>query len=388
MEDKGGNLAGHLVVDFSQIAAGPTCTMMLADRGAEVIKIEPPGGDLGRTLGPPFIEGHGAIFMSLNRNKRSAALNLKKPEDLEVARRLVQRADIVVESFRPGVMERLGLDYMTVSSTNSRLVYCSISAYGQQGTLSGKPGVDGIVQATSGLVSTLGNGDGVPSKVQTPIVDMVTGFLSTTAILDALMARQRTGRGAHLDISMFAASVQLQQVSLASYVASGDLPRPSGSAAPYSAPNEAFPSSDGWLMIAAYQPKRWIKLCEILGIPAVATDARFATSDLRVANRSEMYALVASRTQLWTREALLAALEENDIICGPVNTYADVVETEIFESMTSTFHHPEAGNFRFVTSLAAGSADSFRTTPTWPAPLLGQHTCEVVELANAGATTQ
>lgn len=387
MEDNDGNLAGLLVVDFSQIAAGPTCTMMLADRGADVIKIEAPDGDLGRTLGPPFLEGHGVIFLSLNRNKRSAVLDLKSPEDLEVARRLLRRADVVVESFRPGVMAKFGLDHASVSVDNPRLVYCSISAYGQHGPYSGKPGVDGIVQATSGLMSIIGAADGVPAKVQSPVVDMVTGFLATTAILDALMARQTTGRGACLDISMYAAGIQLQQMGLASYLASGKSPSPSGSAAPYSAPNEAFPTADGWVMVAAYQPRRWASLCRILNVPELIDHPDFSSSDLRVAHRPAMFDRLSKQTRRFSSAELLAALDAGDIICGPVNTYADVAASPPFEAMTASFSHPESGDVRVIGPLPTGWDGAYRTGAPRPAPLLGEHTREVIDFALESPST-
>jgi crotonobetainyl-CoA:carnitine CoA-transferase CaiB-like acyl-CoA transferase len=376
-----GTLSGLSVIDFTQIAAGPTCTMMLADRGADVVKIEAPGGDLGRTLGPPFIGGHGAIFLSLNRNKRSAVLDLKAKRDLEVVRSLITHADIVVESFRPGVMARLGLDYASTSASNSRLIYCSISAYGQQGPFSGKPGVDGIIQATSGLMSVMGTADGVPVKVQAPVIDMVTGFLATMAVLDALMLRERSGHGAWLDISMYGAGIQMQQTGLALYFASGELPIPSGSAAPYAAPNEAFPTADRWVMVAAYQPKRWATLCEILGIPDLVADPLFSSPDLRVANRNAMVKRLSAQTILWASIDLLAALEARDIICGPVNTYADVTAYAPFAGMTDSFEHPEVGQFRVVGPPSTGSDGAYRTGPMRPAPLLGEHTSEVIELA-------
>ncbi|MCZ8405366.1 CoA transferase [Achromobacter xylosoxidans] len=382
MQVHGGSLAGQLVVDFTQIAAGPICTMMLADRGADVVKIESPQGDLGRSLGPPFINGHGTIFMSLNRNKRSAVLDLKRSRDLEVARRLVARADILVESFRPGVMARFGLDYEAMSAINPQLVYCSISAYGQHGPHSAKPGVDGIVQATSGLMSITGSADGVPAKVQSPIVDMTTGFLALTAILDAVMARDSGASGAFLDVSMYAAGIQLQQMGLASYLASGEVPGACGSAAPYSAPNEAFPTRDGWVMIAAYQPRRWERLCQILDIPAMATDSRFSSSDLRVTNRAAMVDAISARTRVWETAALLSALEAGDIICGQVNTYADVAASPAFGDMTATFQHPEAGEVRVIAPLDTGWREAYRAGPMRPAPLLGQHTREIVDLVS------
>jgi crotonobetainyl-CoA:carnitine CoA-transferase CaiB-like acyl-CoA transferase len=375
----GGTLTGLSVVDFTQIVAGPICTMMLADRGADVIKIEAPSGDLGRALGPPFVGGHGTIFLSVNRNKRSAVFDLKSKQDLEVVRSLIAHADIVVESFRPGVMAKLGLDYEYTSASNSRLIYCSVSAYGQRGPCSGKPGVDGIIQATSGLMSVMGTADGLPVKVQAPVIDVVTGFLATTAILDALMVRQRSGRGAWLDVNMYAAGIQVQQIGLASYLASGELPTPSGSAAPYAAPNEAFPTEDGWVMIAAYQPKRWPALCEVLGVAELAADPLFSSQERRVANRQAMVQRLSAQTLLWSSSALIAALEARDIICGPVNTYADVTTSAPFAGLTDSFDHPEAGLFRVV-APAAVCDGVYRTGPMRPAPLLGEHTSEVTEL--------
>lgn len=384
MAHNGGNLDGLLVVDFTQIAAGPTCTMMLADRGADVIKIEAPGGDLGRALGPPFIAGHGAIFLSLNRNKRSAVLDLKVESEREAVRQLVTRADIVVESFRPGVMEKFGLGYQAVAATNPGVVYCSITAYGQHGPDSAKPGVDGIVQAASGLMSITGAASGPPTKVQAPVVDMVTGFLATTAILDALLAKARTGQGAYLDVSMYAAGVQLQQTGLTSYIASGELPQACGSAAPYSAPNEAFPTADGWVMIAAYQPRRWAELCRLLGVAELAQDPLLATSDSRIANRSLMLERLSERTRQWPTAELLALLEAGDIICGPVNTYADVVASSAFQGMTATCAHAEAGPVQVIAPVGRGIA--YRSAPMQPAPLLGEHTQEILELIQRGAS--
>lgn len=375
-----GALAGLTVMDFTQIAAGPVCTMMLADRGADVIKIEGPAGDLGRTLGPPWIAGHGTVFLSLNRNKRSVVLDLKDAEHLGHARQLIAKADIVVESFRPGVMDRLGLGYAAVSRKHPGLIYCSVSAYGQNSPFKSKPGVDGIIQGASGLMSVTGAADGAPAKVQAPIVDMITGMLATTSILDALMVRARTSQGAWLDISMYEAAIQLQQTGLASYLASGELPVPRGSAAPYSAPNEAYPTLDGWVMVAAYQPKRWRAFCQILGLDALADDERFATSDLRVANREALFEQVAAKTRQWLAADLLAAFEGGDIICGPVARYDEVVASPPFvhAALTSSFTHPEAGEVQVIGPLSNGLSGAYRSDPMRPAPLLGEHTAEVL----------
>jgi crotonobetainyl-CoA:carnitine CoA-transferase CaiB-like acyl-CoA transferase len=236
-------LKGVRVVDFTQVVAGPTCTMMLADMGADVIKIEAPSGDLCRAL-PPFANGESVPFLSLNRNKRSVVLDLKDAAQVEMAAQLIADSDVVVECFRPGVMKRLGLDFDAMKERNPRLIYCAVTAYGQNGPGKDLPGVDGIVQAVSGLMSVTGMPDAEPCKVQVPVVDVVTGYLSTIAIMGALAQRSRSGAGQFLDISMFGSSIALQQLSFASYFHDHEVPQRTGSAAPYSTPNEALRCAD------------------------------------------------------------------------------------------------------------------------------------------------
>ncbi|MCI2811280.1 CaiB/BaiF CoA transferase family protein [Eoetvoesiella caeni] len=372
-------LAGLRVADFTQVAAGPTCTMMLADRGADVIKIEAPTGDLGRQLGPPWQNGQSVIYMALNRNKRSVVLDLKTDEGIRAARQLVAGADIVVESFRPGVMRRLGLDYETVRAINPKLIYCSISAYGQRSPDAGKPGVDGIVQAVTGLMSLCGLPGEEPSKVQTPIIDMTTGILATLAVQDALLHRQATGAGQWLDVSMYESALQLQQTSLASYFSDRVVPRPCGSGAPYSAPNEAYPTRDGWIMIAAYHPQRWHAFCQLLGLQQYEKDVRFSTSGDRVQNRRELADIVATALRSKTTKEWLPLFEAADIICAPVANYADLVSSPTFAAggYTASFQHKEAGHVEFVRPYAPAVAKPSDISIT-PAPALGEHTEEVL----------
>ncbi|HEY6512260.1 MAG TPA: CoA transferase, partial [Burkholderiaceae bacterium] len=278
-------LDGLTVIDFTQIGAGPTCTMLLADMGARVIKVESPDGELGRGLGPGWIGDDSAMYHAFNRNKLGIALNLKSPDAVAVARRLIAGADIVVESMRPGVMQRLGLGFDDLEKDHPALIYCSISAYGQAGPYADRAGVDGIVQADSGLMSLIGVDGAEPCKVQAPIVDVMTGYVAAMAVLARLAQRSRDGRGGRLDVNLLNCALALQQSSITSYFADGQLPLRAGSAAPYSAPNQAFQTRDGWVMIAAYMPERWTKLCDLLGVAQLATDPRFATSPQRVANR-------------------------------------------------------------------------------------------------------
>ena len=381
------SLQGLRVVDFSHVLAGPVCTMMLADMGADVIKIEPPAGELGRQIGPPWLSGESAVYLSVNRNKRGVALDLKSAQGCEAARRLIQGADVVVENFRPGVMQGLGLDYATLCADHRALVYCSISAYGQSGPLRERPGVDGIVQAASGLMSTLGVAGGEPVKVATPVADMVTGYLAAIAILAARGQAQRCGQGQHLDISLYNATLMLQQIGYASYFASGTAPRRTGSAAPYAAPNEAFETRDGWIMVAAYHPKRWSALCAALGAAELECAPRFAGNADRVANRE---ALRQCLTPLFRRHGSrhwVDRLCEQDILCAPVADYEDVVRSQAYAAsgIDSWVDHPLAGRMR-LPGFAPGPAHGWdASAPDRAAPMLGQHNREVLAECGYGA---
>ncbi|TWG88884.1 crotonobetainyl-CoA:carnitine CoA-transferase CaiB-like acyl-CoA transferase [Cupriavidus gilardii J11] len=375
------SLRGLRVVDFSHVLAGPVCTMMLADMGADVIKIEPPGGELGRQIGPPWIAGESAVYLSVNRNKRGIALDLKCADGREVARRLIQQADVVVENFRPGVMRSLGLDYDTVAAGHRKLVYCSISAYGQTGPLRERPGVDGIIQAISGLMSTLGTPHGEPVKVAIPVADMITGYLATIAILAACRAAQQSGKGEYLDISLYNATLMLQQIGYASYFATDAVPVKTGSAAPYAAPNEAFQTRDGWLMIAAYHPKRWQALCAVLGAPELEHDPRFASNASRVAHRDALRQALEPLFQQRATAAWVQELAEHDILCAPVAGYDDVIRSEEYAAsgVDSWVEHPIAGKVR-MPGFAPGPAHRADAGDSdLPAPTLGQHGRQILE---------
>lgn len=371
-------LDGLTVIDFTQIGAGPTCTMLLADMGARVIKVEPPTGELGRVLGPGWIGDDSALYHAFNRNKLGVSLNLKTAEGIAVARSLIADADIVVESMRPGVMDRLGLGYAVLAQDHPALIYCSISAYGQSGPYADRAGVDGILQADSGLMSLIGTVDSEPCKVQAPVVDVMTGYVAVVGILAKLAQRARDGQGGHLDVNLLNAALALQQSSLASYLADGELPVRAGSAAPYSAPNQALQTADGWIMVAAYMPDRWRRLCEVLGLPGLVDDPRFATSPLRVANRAQM---VEELTQVFvtrTTDAWLAILRPADILCARVATYADVTQHPQVAAnrMLAEVRHATLGAIRmpgFPISSTVSNAQPMR-----PAPGCGQDTAAVL----------
>ncbi|MDQ0140818.1 CaiB/BaiF CoA transferase family protein [Cupriavidus necator] len=371
-------LDGLTVIDFTQIGAGPTCTMLLADMGARVIKVEPPGGELGRGLGPGWLGDDSALFHGFNRNKLGVALDLKSADGVAVARRLIAGADIVVQSMRPGVMERLGLGHAQLAGAHRALIYCSISAYGQDGPYAGRAGVDGIMQADSGLMSLIGLPGGEPCKVQAPVVDVMTGYVACVGVLAKLAQRARDGLGGHLDVNLLNAALALQQSSITSYCADGQLPERVGSAAPYSAPNQAFRTADGWVMVAAYMPERWRRLCEVLGRPELADDPRFATSPLRVANRAAMVAVLTGAFVTRPTEAWLAILQDADILCARVATYEDVMAHPQVAAnrMVQHVRHDTLGKLR-VPGFPINSAQE-NALPARPAPACGQHTRAVL----------
>jgi crotonobetainyl-CoA:carnitine CoA-transferase CaiB-like acyl-CoA transferase len=371
------SLHGLRVIDFTQVMAGPTCTLCMADLGADVVKVEAPSGDLSRALSP-WVHGEGIPFLALNRNKRSIVLDLKQPAHRQVALHLIADADVVVESFRPGVMARFGLDYASVSAENPRLIYCSVSAYGQQGTGKDLPGVDGVLQAVSGLMSVTGARDGAPCKVPVPVVDLMTGSLATISVLAALAERQRTGLGQHVEASMFASAIALQHVSFASYFADGEVPGPQGNAAPYSTPNEALRCADGWIMVAAYHPARWQALCAAIGAPELASDPRFADNRSRLQHREALLRLLEARMLVHPRAFWLEKFADVDIICGPINNYAEVTQSPPFVEavLMESLQHPVAGALSMPRSVLGAVGE--RPQARRAAPTLGQHTREVL----------
>jgi crotonobetainyl-CoA:carnitine CoA-transferase CaiB-like acyl-CoA transferase len=299
--------------------------------------------------------------------------------------RLMSGADVVLESFRPGVAERLGLGYEAVRALNPRVVYGSVSAYGSTGEYAPRAGVDGILQAASGLMMLLGEADQAPSKVQAPIVDVATGYMATIGVLAQLMQRERTGTGGFLDISLFGTALALQQSSLTGFLGDGAQPLRSGSAAPYSAPNEAFAASDGWIMVAAYLGDRWRRLCELLHREELISDPRFATSSLRVthrqAMRDELNRSFATRDCAYWLETLLA----NDILCSKVCDYHDVMASPALAHLQMIAEmHDDTGKLFRAPGLPINSRES-QSKPHRAPPRLGQHTETILVELGLGA---
>jgi crotonobetainyl-CoA:carnitine CoA-transferase CaiB-like acyl-CoA transferase len=315
-----GPLSGLLVADFSRILAGPYATMLLADLGADVVKVESPGGDDTRSWQPPVRDGISTYYLAVNRNKRSIALDLKDPDDVAAARELARRADVLVENFRPGGLARFGLDYETVAEGNPRLIYASISGFGSGPGGADLPGYDLIVQAISGLMSLTGDPDGEPFRAGISVFDVMAGLHATIGVLSALNLRHETGRGQHVEVNLLSSALSGLVNQSSAYVAGGVVPLRMGNSHPSLFPYEPLPCADGELIITAGNNGQFRKLVEVLGVPELADDPRFDRNEKRTANRDELRPLLVdrlmTRTKLdWFRDIIAAGVP-----CGPINT--------------------------------------------------------------------
>jgi formyl-CoA transferase/CoA:oxalate CoA-transferase len=357
--------------------------MTLADLGADVIKIEQPGhGDDTRQWGPPFQGDEAAYYLSVNRNKRSLAVDLKSEEGLAAVRRLARRADVVVENFRPGTAQRLGLGYEELAAENPGLIYASISGYGQTGPEASRAGYDAIAQARSGIMSVTGETDGPPVRFGVSGSDLIAGTWAVIGILAALHERDRSGRGQWVDISLLDGSVSWLTYVASGYFASGDIPKRYGSAHPTIAPYQAFPTADGWIMIAVGNDGLWRRFTEAVGRPELAEDPRFSANPLRVAHRDELIPLLEEVLRARTTAEWLAALGDAGVPVGPIQTVAEAVNDPqvLARGMVAEVEHPTAGTLKTLGCpiRLTGTPAAVRTPP----PLLGQHSDEV--LAGAG----
>lgn len=384
-----GALDGLRVVDLTQVMAGPFCTMLLGDLGADIIKVEPPEGDLSRAMGGDRLKLRGtdrAPFLALNRNKRSVVLDLRLPDERERLFALVRDADVLVENFRPGVAARLGIGYEAVRAINTRLVYASISGFGQSGPHADRPGFDLIAQGMAGIMSVTGAPGGDPVKSGVPVSDLAAGLYAATAILAALRARDRTGEGQWVETSLFEAALGLSVWESTEYFATGQPPQSLGSAHRLSAPYQAFRAADGWMTIAALTPAHWEKLCSVLGRPGLANDPRFATNAARMDHRDELAAELQASLAANTVDAWVARLLEAGVPAGPIHDYAQVFADPhvAARQMVEVVDHPVEGPVRTlgIPVKLSGTPGSVRLPP----PRLGEHTAEVSrQLAEDGS---
>ena len=369
-------LGGIRVLDFSQALAGPYCTMLLGDLGADVIKVEPPGGDQARQWGPPFIDGESSYFLSVNRNKRSVVLDLKTEAGVAAARALAMVSDVVVENFKPGTMARLGLGAETLQADKPSLIYAAISGYGQnQPTLAG---YDQIAQGTSGMMSVNALPDSPPTKVGIPIGDFSAGMFATHAVLAALVERQRTGRGRLIDVALNDSLLALLTYQAGRLFATGQVPSREGNFHATIAPYGTFAVSDGFINISVATDAQFVRFCAVLGAPELGADPRFATNALRQATRSELVEEIENRLRTATRSEWLAMLEEHGIPAGPILDMAEAFDSPVARQreMRVEVDHPTAGRIKQVAApwKIDGQSNPVRFSP----PVLGQHTSEVL----------
>ena len=381
-----GPLAGCRVIELAHIMAGLVAGLMLADMGADVIKVEKLNGDDTRRFVPPSINGESAAFMMMNRNKRGIVLDLKSEAGKEALRRLVREADVLIENYRFGTMERLGLGYDNLSQINSGLIYCEVSGFGRTGPYAHRGGFDLIAQGMSGLMSITGEGPGrEPVKVGAPVSDITAGIVAAMGISAAYAHKLKTGEGQKVDTSLFEAAITHTYWQSAIAFATGEAPHAMGSAHPLNAPYQAFKTADGWINIGAANQTNWERTLELIGAPELNDDPRFSSNAVRIQNREVLADILNDIVQHKTTEEWLALFEEGGVPAGPVLTVTEMHADPqaLYRDMIVSTQHPVAGEVKTI-----GHPVKFSKTPggvRTPAPLMGQHTREV--LGEAGYST-
>jgi crotonobetainyl-CoA:carnitine CoA-transferase CaiB-like acyl-CoA transferase len=377
---RSGPLAGKTVLDLTRVLSGPYCTMLLADMGARVIKIEQPGrGDDTRAWGPPFLEGESAYFLSINRNKESVTLDFKHPDGRRVLDELVTRADVLVENFRPGTLARQKMDYCSLSARFPRLIYCSISGYGQTGPRRDQPGLDAVMQAEGGLMSLTGDTDGPPFRLGVPIADIVAGIFAAQGITLALLAREQTGRGQYVDVGMLDTVAAMLTYQASIYFATGQTPGRMGNRHPTIVPYDTFAARDGDFILAVGNDDQWRRFCAVAGIDSLANDPRFATNQQRVVNYKELRPTLDAALRARDRMSWIEELTTAGVPCGAVRNIRETFGDPQLETreMVQSLEHATIGTVRVL-----GTPIKLSETPgqiTGAPPILGQHTDSVLQ---------
>lgn len=385
-----GALAGVRVLDLSRVLAGPWAGQLLADLGADVVKVERPGaGDDTRAWGPPWLNdpegnptGESAYYLSANRNKRSVTIDIASAEGQSLVRRLAAKADVVLENFKVGGLAQYGLDYASLKAINPRLVYCSITGFGQTGPYASRAGYDFLIQGMGGLMSLTGRPDGTegagPMKVGVALTDIMTGLYATVAVLAALKRREQSGEGQHIDLALLDVQIACLANQAANYLTGGVVPRRMGNAHPNIVPYQEFPTADGYMIVAVGNDSQFANLCKTLGKPEWSTDERFATNPRRVKHRAELIALIHGMTVRRTTDEWVAAMEAAGVPCGPINTLDRVFADPHVQARGTRIEmsHPLANDVAFVANpiRLSESPVQYRNAP----PTLGQHTEEVL----------
>ena len=370
-------LSGLRVIELARILAGPWAGQTLSDLGADVIKVEAPEGDDTRRWGPPFIDREedrsAAYFHATNRGKKSVTVDFRTPEGQETVRRLVVGADVVIENFKVGGLAKYGLDFAALSALNPRLIYCSITGFGQTGPYAHRAGYDFIIQGMAGLMSVTGEPDGQPQKVGVAVTDIFTGVYAATAILAALHQRGTTGRGQHIDMALLDVATSIMANQAMNFLATGTAPRKMGNAHPNLAPYAVFDCADGWIILATGNDAQYRRLCTLLRLPGMAAAPEFATNADRIANRAAMTEALADATRHWSKADLLVACEAEGVPAGPINDLAEVFADPqiIHRGLKITVQGVPGVRSPFTFSDATLALDR-------PAPKLGEHQAEVL----------
>jgi crotonobetainyl-CoA:carnitine CoA-transferase CaiB-like acyl-CoA transferase len=371
-------LDGVKVLDLSRVLAGPFCGMLLGDMGADVLKIEEPeGGDESRTW-PPFMAGEASGYLSMNRNKRNMTLNLKTSEAQDILKKLVARADVLIENFRTGTMESFGLGYDVLQPINPRLIYCAVSVFGRSGPYKDKAGYEALMQAFSGVMSITGEPDGPPLRCGVSFLDLGTGMMAAYGVMNALFHRERTGQGQKLEVSLFETALSLMSYHAVGYLLEGQVPQRQGSGHPMIVPYQVFQAQDGEIFIVGSNQRLWIRLCQMLGREDLLQDPRFASNKERVKHRHVLVPILQGETQKYPTAVLNEMLDKASVPCAPVNTLDNVLtdpQTQARE-MIVDIPHPLIPDLRLL-----GLPIKLSKTPgdvRLPPPLKGQHTEEVL----------
>lgn len=373
-----GALAGLRVIEVCNYVAGPHAGMIMADLGAEVIKVEPPDGEFSRSAAPVGAKGESLYFITCNRNKKSVVLDLKKPEGREIFRGLVKRSDVVLDNLRPGAMAKLGLDYATLSQINPRIISCSISGYGQTGPYRDRPGFDYLLQGYSGLADMIADEGGPPMTTRVSAIDLLGGIHGALGILAAVAARERTGEGQFVDIGLLNCAVSLFSYHVAGYFGTGHFPRRMpGSAHPYLVPSQIFKTKDSYMLVLTPQNAFFDKLCQIIGLPELPHDPRYANPRARSEHREELVALLQERLLTRTTAEWLEEMLAAEITVAPVNSVEEAMRDPqvLARHAIVEYEHPVEGNVTVVGNPVqmSGNPEVFR-----PAPALGEHTQETL----------
>jgi len=372
-------LEGILVIDLTRILAGPYCTMMLGDMGARVIKVEmPKEGDDARHWGPPFIKGESAYFLSINRNKESLTLNFKKEKGKKILKNLVRKADVLVENFRPGTLEKFGLGYLSLKKENPKLIYCSISGFGQTGPSKDRPGYDLVIQGEGGIMSLTGSPFGPPFKVGVSMADIIAGMLAVQGILLALIVREKRGRGQYVDISLLDGQIALLAYQAGIYFATGKSPKRMGNLHPTIVPYETFKTKDGYINICVGNEPLWKKFSLILGKKELSSDPNFSTNALRLENQYQLRVILNKILKQKTTLEWHKILSKAGVPCGFIKSVEEVLNDPqvLAREMVTEIPHPKLGKLKLTglpikLSLTPGKIKK-------PPPLLGEHTEEVL----------